>query len=715
LTRQRLMNLTTRLLPILVAAFLANLYAEPRVIILGFDGAEPTLLEKWMDAGELPNLNRLREEGCYSRLRTTNPAESPVSWSCFETGLNPGKTNIFDFLKRRQDSYHPEIALTKSEIRPVARRQTFIGNLKIGLPLGLALLAALPLLLTKRKRLASIPVGACGAIVGFLLSGSIAKAIPSEMPVPILQRKGTTFWEILGKQGIRSSIINAPVCFPPTPFKNGRLLCGLGTPDLRRTWGTFFCFRDDISKRQSTETGGILLPVVFKDGAASVEIPGPRSPFGDSKAVIHIPLKIQEEGRDGTIQIKLQQWTLRLKPGEWTDLLDLTFPINLLFKVKGIARFRYLSAKPFQLYLSPIQLHPKRLPTTAAISFPKSFSGDLVNHLGLFETVGWPIPTNPLKDETIDEDTFLENLKFTERNRRRILFHELEKNDWQCLFAAFMGPDRIQHMFWRFIDEEHALYDADQAKRYGGAILEVYKEIDEIVGRVIEKHVDEHTTLMLLSDHGFHSFRKGVNLNTWLVRNGFMTLSSGSEEVYMRLEDLFDDEARFFKHVDWSKTKAYSLGLGKIYLNVLGREPEGSVLPGPDYETIRDEIINKLKELKDPDSGVQVVRRCYKREEIYSGNYADEAADIIIGFEPGYRVSWQTAAGGIPKEVIEVNRSKWSGAHCSVDPEVTPGVFLSNRQFKAQSPHITDLTPTILKEFGIEPPKEMDGKALSVD
>ena len=112
---------------------------------------------------------------------------------------------------------------------------------------------------------------------------------------------------------------------------------------------------------------------------------------------------------------------------------------------------------------------------------------------------------------------------------------------------------------------------------------------------------------------------------------------------------------------------------------------------------------------------MQEVRRCYKREEIYSGDYADEAADIIIGFEPGYRVSWQTAAGGIPKEVIEVNRCKWSGAHCSVDPEVTPGVFLSNRQFKAQSPHITDLPPTILKEFGIEPPKEMDGKALSVD
>ena len=226
--------------------------------------------------------------------------------------------------------------------------------------------------------------------------------------------------------------------------------------------------------------------------------------------------------------------------------------------------------------------------------------------------------------------------------------------------------------------------------------------------------VDDRTTLIVLSDHGFCSFRKAVNLNTWLARNGYMSLKSVRRVRDRNLDDLFG-RGPFWPNVQWRQTRAYALGLGDIYVNLKGRERFGVVAPGREYESLRDEIVQKLEGLRDPETGARVILKVSKREEVYHGEYFDQAPDLIVGFNEGYRVSWQTALGGIPSAVIEENRRKWSGDHCSVFPGLIPGIFLSNRAISGDAPHIMDIAPTVLDLFDLPIPHEVDGRPLFRD
>jgi predicted AlkP superfamily phosphohydrolase/phosphomutase len=204
-----------------------------------------------------------------------------------------------------------------------------------------------------------------------------------------------------------------------------------------------------------------------------------------------------------------------------------------------------------------------------------------------------------------------------------------------------------------------------------------------------------------------------VNINTWLVRNGYMTLSRMDPVRDRNLEDLFG-RGTFWPNVDWSKTRAYALALGQIYVNLKGRERLGIVEPGKPYEELKQEIVKRFQTLRDPDTGERVVRKVYTRDELYKGPYFDEAPDMVVGFERGYRVSWQTSLGGIPPEIIEPNERRWSADHCSVDPDLVPGVLFSSRPLDAASPHITDIAPSVLKRLGIVPPASMDGRDLGL-
>ncbi len=293
--------------------------------------------------------------------------------------------------------------------------------------------------------------------------------------------------------------------------------------------------------------------------------------------------------------------------------------------------------------------------------------------------------------------------------REEIMINMLKKKDFDLFLFIFQASDRVQHMFWRLIDETHPAYDREKAEKYGDAILKVYQKMDEILGEVMP-FVDEHTTLFVISDHGFHSFRKAVNLNTWLVKNGYMILSSEKGKEY-KLEDLFG-KGEFWPNVDWQRTKAYALGLGCIYMNVKGREIYGIVKPGDEYNGLKKEIVTKLKNLRDPVTGKKVIVDVYKREDIYQGEYLKEAPDLVVGFNEGYRVSWQTALGGIPHEIIVENKSNWSGDHCSLDPSITKGIFLSNKKSTRESASIIDIAPTVLEIFNLPIPEEMDGKPI---
>jgi predicted AlkP superfamily phosphohydrolase/phosphomutase len=166
--------------------------------------------------------------------------------------------------------------------------------------------------------------------------------------------------------------------------------------------------------------------------------------------------------------------------------------------------------------------------------------------------------------------------------------------------------------------------------------------------------------------------------------------------------------------VDWSKTRAYALALGQIYVNLKGREREGIVTPGAQYEALRKELIQKFGALKDPDTDEGVVRHVYAREELYRGPYFNEAPDLVVGFERGYRVSWQTSLGGIPSDVFELNERRWSADHCSVDPSQVPGVLFSSRPLERKDARIIDLAPTVLTRLGLPVPADMDGTDLGI-
>lgn len=632
-----------------------------KVIVLGFDGIDPNLLEKWVSAGLLPNIRRLMTDGTYSRLRTTNPAESPVAWSSFATGLNPGKHGIYDFLTRNPLTYFPDFA------QLTYKKSEFLFGL-----------------------------------------------IPIKKPMVISNRGGISFWKLCADNGIKTVAISAPIAFPAEEINGGKLLSGLGVPDIRGTMGTFSYYATDLTEEtvSDTEMGGKLVPISIKNGEVNTVIFGPRNPIPNSKKrdiLVPVTFRVDKTNQRVTIILQGQQQTVKVN--KWSDWFEIAFEITPLVTVYGICRFYILQVIPeLRIYLAPINLHPAKPPFPTA--YPKSFGVELVKELGLYKTLGWQEDTWALNENRINEDVFLEDVYYSTNELEKIAIYSYDKYRPNLFVAVFQGADRVEHMFWRFIDKRHPAYNHALAEKYSDAICKYYQKMDEIIGRFM-RYVDENTTLIVMSDHGFKSYRKSVNLNTWLVKSGFMSLETTETREY-NLENLFGREAVFFPNVDWSRTVAYVLGLGQIYINLMGREREGAVMPGKHYEEVCATIRSELKKLVDPVTKEKVVREVYLRDEIYSGSYLDKAPDLVVGFNDGYRISWQSCLGGMPPEIIQENRKNWSGDHCSFDPHITPGIILINKKIPLSNPHIIDIAPTVLKLLEVPIPKELDGKSLIV-
>jgi predicted AlkP superfamily phosphohydrolase/phosphomutase len=263
-------------------------------------------------------------------------------------------------------------------------------------------------------------------------------------------------------------------------------------------------------------------------------------------------------------------------------------------------------------------------------------------------------------------------------------------------------------MMWRLIDPQHPMYDKALAARFGDSIERVYRRCDEFVGEVMSR-VDPSTPIIIVSDHGFHSFRQSVNLNTWLVQEGFMAIQ-GQQPGEKKLEDLFGG-GTFWENVDWSHTRAYAMGLGQIYLNRRGREGHG-IVTDAEAKQVENDLADRLLTMTDPKTHQRIVDAVYKREDIYSGPFFDNAAEIQVGLADGYRVSWQSTLGGSPPGIVYPNMKKWSGDHGSFDYKQTSGVLISSRKVDAASPSIMDIAPTVLKYFGVPIPSDIDGKPL---
>jgi predicted AlkP superfamily phosphohydrolase/phosphomutase len=632
-----------------------------QVVVLGFDGADPNLLSKWMAEGKLPNLARLAQTGTFRPLGTTNPPESPVAWASFATGLNPGGTGIFDFLKRDPQTYLPEISLISRE------KPKFLFGL-----------------------------------------------IPIKRPKVVNERSGVPFYRAVADAGFKTTVIRMPLEFPPTTLRGGKLWAGLSVPDLRGTWGTFFYFGSDLTQWDvgDTEFGGKLVRLELKGNQAESSIEGPVDPTAKSYKRISVPVEFKVSPEGNAVTIDLQGQTAVVEEKHWSDWFHVKFRITPFLSVRAICRFYILQVSPdLRVYMMPLNLDPESPPLP--LSAPADYTAELAKKHGLMKTLGWWHDTWALNEEKIDEGVFLEDLFRTMQTQREITLDELKNDPPSLLVSIFTSTDSVSHMFFRLLDPQHPRYDPELAKQYGDAILRVYERMDQVVGDVL-RAMKPGGTLLIASDHGFHSFRKGFNTNTWLVQNGYMTLKNpGAEEKTYSLEQLFG-QGSFFPNVDWNRTKAYALGLGQVYLNLRGREKFGIVDAGPETDRLLQEIRQKLLAVKDPDTQQPVIQNVYLGREIFHGARMADAPDLQVGFFDGYRTSWQTSLGAIPSGIVVANMKKWSGDHCASDPSDTSGIFLSNQRVATTTPSILDIAPTVLAILKVSPPGKLDGKTLEI-
>jgi len=714
---------------------------SPQVVVIGFDGADARLVEEYMAAGELPNLAKLKDEGTFRPLLPTNPPQTPVSWSSFATGIDPGRTEIFDFLRRDPQSYLPSIGLIQEG------KKTFMWGENNGLLFGLAGAVAAfvvgfgaTFLISKKWLLRFAVPGVLALAAGWGAGHVGARYLPVEVPHATNNRQGTPFWKLAAEAGKKVRIIRVPATFPAENVGAGQMLSGLGVPDIRGTFGTPSFYHSDPAFKPEVGNDFSLEDVQLEARRGTIEttVYGPRNyPFykyviqraaSDSKTnaaaateaarialdaagvaeKINLPLTL--EVNDTTLSFDVSGTTGTLRPGEWSDWVILDFPVNAVVDavqpLRGMVRFKLLQLEPeLELYMTPIHFHPDCHPV--AFSYPNDYTEELLDEFGLFKTMGWALDTWSLPSGVGDEELFLEDMRFTVDQYEEMMAGLLAAGDTDLFVQIFYFTDRIGHMLWNYLDPAHPFYDGQKAERYQREMLEAYKRMDRIVGRAREL-VGPETLFLVCSDHGFSSYRRGVNYNNWLLEQGLLTLQGQAQER-ATLEKMFEGD--LMGGYDWKKTKAYAMGLGGIYINVVGREGQGIVLPGPEYEAVRQQIIDGLEALVDV-NGERPVTKVWKREEMYSDYRGELIPDLRVSNSLGYRVSWQTTLGGFGTDVIDDNDRAWTGDHCSNDPSVVPGILFSTRPILTDSPGMIDMMPTIMKALGLDVPEGLDGQPL---
>jgi predicted AlkP superfamily phosphohydrolase/phosphomutase len=682
--------------------------AEPRVVILGFDGVDSRVVEQMLAAGRLPNLAALKQRGGYSPLTPTVPAQTPVSWATFTTGLDPGGTEIFDFLKRDPADRVPTFAVAEETTAPILFGKA--NPIVLGLAAALLFWISGALFFVRRRRLlVFLILDALGAL-GFLGVFLAVRAwLPPARPAVKNNRRGETFWSVAGARP--ATVMRMPVTFPPEPFPQGRLLSGLGVPDLSGRIGkpAFYTSDPFFTPREGNDFSIELVRLESNVGSVSTKLVGPPGkPFG-REGSIDLPMTLTVSPARDRLTVEIAGQRVELAAGGWSGWVSTPFRVNPLITVHGYARFLAEKVNPeISLYVSPIQFDPERLPPGFELSAPTRFARELLERFGRYKTMGWGIDTWSIQSGTFDEAAFLEDVAETVAQERK-MFRALLAERSRLLFQYFEFTDRVGHVFWRLRDREHPAYDAALAARFGDAVEKSYETMDAIVGETA-KALDPQDVLIVLSDHGFATWRRSVNYNSWLVENGYLVLKGGARR--QSLEALFS-RGQFWESVDWSRSRAYAMGLGDVYVNLQGREEGGIVAPGAPYEALRDELIGKLEVLTDPKGGARAVSRVFKREQVYRRFDPRVIPDLIVTNRPGYRVSWQASLGVPTESVFEDNRDVWSGDHCSLDPDLVRGVLFASRTFRANPvPGIADVTASVRALLGAAQVPDAAGKPL---
>ena len=625
-----------------------------KVIMLGLDGLDPLITEKLMADGDLPNFVKLKERGTYRHLATSNPAMSPVAWSSFATGSDASYHGIFDFLTRDRGTYLPKLSSSN-----VYGGSTFF---KLG-----------PFRIPRSK-----------GGVRFL-------------------RKSVSFWKIMSDYGIFSTVLRVPITFPPEKI-NGIVLAGMDVPDLRGTMGTITYFTQSPA---ADKIGGMVikLPPGSSNDPIRSALPGPASPLNGKP----IALEVEVHRNGSTAHVRVGDQEFDLKEREYSPWVRLTFKAAVNIKMTGIARFYITQMNgDFGMYVTPIHIDPNK--PVMPVSSPAVYSAYLAKLIGPYATLGLAEDTWAVNERVLDEDGFLKQAYLYYEERRTMWFHALKKLRKGMVCCVFDLSDRLQHICFRYLDDNHPANEGKDTTQYKDALYDMYREMDKLLGETL-RYEDKDTAVFVLSDHGFKTFQRGVDLNTWLLQSGYLAVKdvqssgNGGDGSGYPLGG-----GEYLSAVDWSRTRAFAVGLGGIYLNVKGRERHG-IVDRLEAAALKKEISEKLLALEDPKNGASAVSGMTDVARDFKGPYRNDGPDLMVGFAEGYRVSWDCARGVVTGEVFEDNVKSWSGDHC-MDPRVVPGILFSNLEIANENPHLMDLAPTVLDLFGIRAPVHMVGKSL---
>lgn len=502
-------------------------------------------------------------------------------------------------------------------------------------------------------------------------------SLPLDSGTIINRRLGEPFWSQIEAGGGHATVLRVPVTFPPDPIH--RMLSGMGVPDLLGTQGTYTMFSTHpLGGTSSTSSTRTVRIRPNRDGHIETALEGPAHPLKPDAGPLTTPMRIDPAG-DGA-RIQLGGVGVEIDEGEWSPWITVEFDYFGPASVSGIVRLLLVSNYPrLELYVSPIHIDPRS--PVVPLSSPPDYAAELAEKFGLYHTIGMPEETWSLNEGHISDEDWLEMVRTTLAEREAIFFDALDRHDSDVVTAVFVQTDRVSHMFYRGIDPLHPLHpETGSAGRE--AIRWIYGEADRILGETMAR-MGPDDRLLVISDHGFAPFRRAVNMNRWLVDQGLMGLKGGKKE-----------SAPGFMSVDWTRTRAYAVGLNSIYINRSGRESAG-IVDGDEADAVKRRIIDELGMLKDPGNGEPVVAEVFDGAEIYPGNGNDDAPDLVVGYAPGFRASWQTTLGAVPATLVDDNDRKWSGDHC-MTPEAVPGVLFSSFELGASITDIADVADFVL-------------------
>ncbi|WKZ56840.1 MAG: alkaline phosphatase family protein [Bdellovibrionota bacterium] len=624
-------------------------HRSAKVVVLGMDGMEPSLLRRFMNEGIMPTFKRFLEGGgSLQNLATTMPPQSPVAWSSFISGTNPGGHGIYDFIHRDPATFTPYLSTSRSS---GSSKHLEIGGYKI------------PLVAGKMD----------------------------------LMRQGPTLWTTLEEHDVPATVFQIPANFPVTSAST-RAVSGMGTPDLLGGYGICSYFTDDYVTGMKSD-GAKIRRVRVIDHKVEAKITGPRNTFKDGEPETDVPFTLYRDPWEPTLRIDILGQRIVLREGEFSDWVPISFELLPYFaSIGGVVRFYAKQVHPrLKLYVTPINIDP--MDPAFPICSPPEYSRELAEAVGRFYTQGLPADTKALQNGILSDDDYLRQAKIVLEENLRVLHHELDRFHEGLFYFYFSSLDQNCHMLYRNMDPAHPLYDPKASEEVKNAVRYFYRQMDLALKDTLAK-VGSDATVLIASDHGFGHFTREFHLSSWLVQEGYTKLKV----------PLGETEGDVYNIVDWSKTRAYALGINGIYVNMIGREKNGIVAP-TDAQALKDEIAAKLIAVTDPQNGNAIISNVYDSLRIYSGPFMALAPDLQVGYRPNYRVSDEGILGKFPATIIGDRTNKWASDHC-IDPIFVPGVLLSNREIRIQDPAIWDMAPSILTLMGLPTPRSMTGRNI---